>query len=113
MDGTGDVVQDQVRKRDVLMTRAGIDLELDGASIYLMEQAVGDGELPRKRSKRSLPGAENLATNRLSLPIGADGANSGSGGIRISDAEFEEIGPKNRGKVPSLRNAQEYSSQHG
>jgi hypothetical protein len=51
---------------------------------------------------------DNLATNRLSLPVGADGTNSGSGGIRIPDREFEKIGPKTEGK-PSLRNAQENS----
>ena len=30
---------------------------------------------------------------------------------RVPDTEFEEIGPQNRGKIPSLQNAQENSSQ--
>jgi hypothetical protein len=50
---------------------------------------------------------KNLATNQSYLPIGADGINSGSGGIRIRESNFEENGPQNRGKIPSLRNAQE------
>lgn len=47
VDGAGDVVQDQVRKGDVLMTRAGIHLELDGAAVDLVEQAVGDSDVLR------------------------------------------------------------------
>jgi hypothetical protein len=37
-----------------------------------------------KRSKKTLPGA--------------DGTNSGSGGIRIANGEFEEIGRQNQGR---------------
>jgi hypothetical protein len=55
-----------------------------------------------------------LFAGTLANEAGADGTNGGSGGIRIPDREFEEIGAQNRGKIPSLRNAQEnFSEQTG
>jgi hypothetical protein len=51
------------------------------------------------------------ATNPLFLSIGADGANSPSGGIRIPTENLKKAGRKNRGKIPSLWNAQRNSSQ--
>ena len=47
VDGAGDVLEDEVGERHILIARSWLAVELDGAAVDFVENAVGDGDVFR------------------------------------------------------------------
>ena len=77
MDGAGDVFEDEVGEGDVLVARAGVALEFDGAAVDLVEDAVGDGDVLGKATAEAEDGpagAEDAVGNGDELATAEESA---------------------------------------